>query len=94
MQMEIEGVALEGKRLAPGGMVQAEIADFDEAFGKDVLEEAAHEFEGSYCAGPLALILVVAVTEADGLIVGMEDSGIGDGDTIEVTREIAERLFT
>ena len=31
----------------PGGTEKAIIPDFDKAFGQDVLQEAAHELEGS-----------------------------------------------
>ena len=47
--------------LALGGVVQAEIADFDEALGQDMLEEATEELVRFQGAGPLALLLVVAI---------------------------------
>ena len=93
LELEIERRTLEGKLFALGRMMQAEIADFDESLWEDVLEESADEFEWGHGAGTHALIIAVTVTEANGLIVGMEDGGIGDGDAVEVAGEIAQGLF-
>ena len=73
-------------------MVQAEVADFDEALGQDMLEEAAEELGGFQSAGALALLLAIAITEPHTLVIGMEDRGVGDGDTIKVAGEITDGL--
>lgn len=77
-----------------GGVVQAEVADFDKALGQDMLEESAEELGRLQGTGALALMLAVAVAEANGVIIGLDDRGVGDGDTVEVAGEIAQRLVT
>jgi hypothetical protein len=83
-----------GKRqgLTLGGMVQAEVADFDEALGQDMLEEAAEELGWLQGTGVLALMFAVAEAEADGVVVCLNDGGVGDGDPVEVAGEIAQRF--
>jgi hypothetical protein len=73
-------------------VVQAEVTDFDEALGQDMLQEAAEELVRVECAGALALLLAVAVAEADGVIIGLADGGVGEGDAVEIAGEIAQRL--
>jgi hypothetical protein len=59
-----------------------------------MLEEAAKEFGWHQGTGVLALMLAVAVAEADGVVVCLIDGGVGDGDPVEVAGEIAQRLVT
>ncbi len=76
-----------------GGMMQAKVANFDEAVWQDVLEEAVQELkDGQGHFAGLAGI-GVAIAEGDRLIVVMEDGRVGQGDTVDVAREVLQRLL-
>ena len=73
-----------------GVMPEAEVADFMEPPGQDVLQESAHELLAGESAGPPAPLLAVLVAEADGLSVHGQDAAVGDGDTEGVAGQVVE----
>ena len=71
-------------------MPQAEIADLVEAFGQDMLEEAADELVAGEPAGPPARGFALLVADGDGCVVETDDAGVGDGDAEDVAGEVVE----
>jgi len=79
-----------GGFFALGGMPEAEVADFMQAFRQDVLEEAAHELLAGDTAHPPAVGFAMLVADGDRLIVEGDDAGVGDGDAEDIAGEIIE----
>ena len=73
-----------------GGMPQAEIADFVESPGQDVLQEAAHERFAGEAAGTPPSFLALLEAEGDARLVHGLDAVVGDGDAEGVTGQIVE----
>jgi hypothetical protein len=59
-----EQLAHFAERLASAGAVEAVVADFTEAFGQHMLQEATDEFFGVQCAGLALSAPAVRVTES------------------------------
>ena len=77
-----------------GRMMQAEAANLDEPVWQDVLEETVQELKDGqgHFAGLTGIGL--AIMEGDGSFIVMQDGRVGQGDTVDVTREVLLRLLT
>lgn len=78
------------KRDSGSGVEEAVVADFHEALGEDVLEEAAHELEGREGHGSPSVGVGLFVSEEYGIVVYLEDSVVGDGDPEDIGGEVLE----
>ena len=67
------------------------VADFDGAAGKNVLEKASDEL-GPRQRAPYLLGTVIAIPEADRVVVDRFDATVGDGHAEHVTSEVVENL--
>lgn len=77
--------------MGPG--VEAEMANADEAFGKDVEEESAEEFLGVKGEGPFSGEgVAVADGEGDGVGIEGDEAMIGDADAMGVVAEVSKEL--
>ena len=74
-------------RVDVDGGEEAEVADLDEALGKDMLEKAANEFDRVARRGGLA-----AGAKDDAIGVGADEAGVGNGDAMGVAPEVTEDL--
>ena len=79
-----------GGVLAFGGMPEAEVSDFVQTLGQDVLEEAAHELLAGDAAHPPAVGFAMRVADGDSLVVEADDASVGDRDAEDVAGEIIE----
>ena len=77
-----------------GGAEQTVVADFEEALGEDVLEEAANEL----CGGDGAVSKLVSgrlfIGESDVALFQLTEAVVADRDTEDVRGEIPEGLDT
>ena len=76
--------------MAIGVAEDAEIANFDEAWRKDVLKEAANELLGGKSAGLELTGFGIFERESDAAIIKLEDAIVADGDTKYVGGQIFE----
>jgi len=90
---QAEHGADERERALARGMVQSVVADFHESRGQDVLEEAADELRRRQLHMAHFLRLRLAVAERDAVAVVGVDGGIGDGDAVDVAREVAQGVL-
>jgi hypothetical protein len=88
--VELEEEAGSSGLLAPGGVPQAGVADFVEAFGQNMLQEPAHELVAGDAAGPPSIGFAVLVADGHGLVVEADDTGVGNGDAEHVAGEVVE----
>ena len=79
--------------LAPRAVVQPEVADFSEALGQHVLEEAADELVRRDARGAGLAGRPVAVSEDDLLSVVAQDRGVGERHAEDVAGEVGQRLL-
>lgn len=79
-----EGVRFNGT----ARMHEAEVTDFHEAIGQDMLEEAAHKFDGVETGGALPGTARLTVREGDGALLERNDAVVGNGDLENVRGEI------
>ena len=79
-----------GGVLAFGGMPEAEVSDFVQTLGQDVLEEAAHELLAGDAAHPPAVGFAMLVADGDSLVVEADDASVGDRDAEDVAGKIIE----
>jgi len=75
-------------------MMEAVMADTDEAFREDVLEEAMDEFFGREGHGfGLAAIAIILVGERDLGVIESKDAIVTDGDTEDIAAEIIQEFI-
>jgi hypothetical protein len=83
---EIDGVCLHdqqaegGGRDGTAGMEKAEMTDFHEAIGQDVLEEPTEKFHDVEVGGAWARTARFTVGDGDGAVLERNDAAVGDGD--------------
>jgi len=79
--------------LAGGGAEETVVADLGEAAGKDVLEEAGDEVldEESHAAALVGS--GVGVAESDPAVLEAFDAVVGEGDAVDVAREVEGRAL-
>ncbi len=78
------------ERDATTGMEKAEVADFHEAIGQDVLEEPAEKLHDVELGGTWAGTAYVPVGEGDRAVCERDDAVVGDGDLEDIRGEIGE----
>jgi len=76
------------KQMSVGGGQQAVVTGFDEAFGQDVLKEAADKLFGGDGRESCPICGRVLVGECDLAIFEREDAAIADGDAKDVRSEV------
>ena len=69
---------------------KAVVADFDQSFGQDVLQEAAHELLSGKGAGPRLASVVGFVAKGDPILVDLEDTVVAEGDPEQIASQIVE----
>ena len=72
------------------GMEKAEVSDFHEAMGQDMLEEPADKLDGVEGGGSWARTSRLAVGEGAGAVVERDEAAIGDGDPEDRGGEVGE----
>ena len=78
------------KQMSVRGSEQAVVTDFDEAFGQDVLKEAADKFLGGNGRESGLISGRILVGKSDLAILEGEDAAIADGDAKDVRSEVFE----
>jgi len=69
------------------------MADFDEAFGQDVVQEAAQELDAIEGESARAIAADLAPAQGDAGIVDAQDALVGDGDLEDVGCEVLDAGF-
>ena len=92
LEVEIQRRSGQRERLAVRRMVQAKIADLDEAFWQDMLKETVQEFKDRQIHLVRLACIGVPITKRDRLIVVMKDARVGQSDTVDVTGEIFQGI--
>jgi hypothetical protein len=97
---ELGGELWRAERIATGGEEsgsasigeEAVVADADEAFRKNVEQEAARELGQRERKGPSSSAAVVLEAEGDGLVVDVKEPVVGDRDAVGVAREVGQNV--
>ena len=96
-RLEIDGVCLQDHQAEEGvgrhgtaRMEKAEMPDFHEAIGQDVLEEPAEKFHDVELSGAWARTARFTGGESDGAVCARNDAAVGDGDLEDVWSEVFE----
>ena len=94
--MALAGVALHDhqadgrERDGTAGMEKAEVADFHEAIGQDMLEEPAEKLHDVEVGGAWAGTAHFPVGEGDRAVRERDDAAVGDGDLEDIGGEVGE----
>jgi hypothetical protein len=78
--------------LALGSVVQTVVAHLAEAGREHVLEETADELLRFKAGGAGLSGFAVAIPEHDELIIVAQDGGVGEGDAVDVARQVGQRV--
>jgi len=95
-RLAIDGVCLRdqqaegGGRDATAGMEKAEMTDFHEAIGQDVLEEPAEKLHDVEMGGAWACTAHFTVGEGDRAVREADETAVGDGDLEDIRGQVGE----
>ena len=78
------------ERDGTAGMEKAEVADFHEAIGQDVLEEPAEKLHDVEVGGAWACTAHFPVGEGDRAVLERDDAAVGDSDLEDIGGEVGE----
>lgn len=81
-----EGIGRDGT----AGMHKAEVADFHETIGQDMLEEPAEKLHGIEARGAWACTAGFTIGEGNGTLLEGDDPAVGDGDSEDIGSEVLE----
>ena len=71
-------------------MQKAEVTDFHEAIGQDMLEEPADKLDNVEGGGSWACTARFTIGEGDGAVFEAHDASVGDGDPEDIGGEVFE----